>query len=393
MNRTLMVLTAAASVAQTGAPIVVLLGGIVGASMAPVPGLATLPIALMIVGTAMSTIPASFLMRRVGRKVGFIFAAAYAAGGGGLAALAIINDWFWMLCVATFLVGSHNAFVQQYRFAVAESAPPDRLGRSLSILMLAGVGAAYIGPKMATELQSAIAAHLYAGSFLGLSALMICAMGVLTMYVPTTPKSDRQRGSGRSLLTIAKQPDFQLALAAAVAAWSIMSLLMTATPVAMHEVDGFNMQDTAFVIQSHIMAMFLPSLVTGILIDRYGAPLMIAAGAAILGACLVIGFVDHQLIHYWWALVLLGVGWNFMQLGGTALLTTTYEPSEQFKVQAFNDFSVFTLQAVAALSSGYLLLSLGWHFLIYFSVPLLALPLLFLAIQKLWPAQPVGEAV
>ena len=185
MNRTLMVLTAAASVAQTGAPIVVLLGGIVGASMAPVPGLATLPVALMIVGTAMSTIPASLLMRRVGRKVGFIFAAAYSAGGGGLAALAIINDWFGMLCVATFLIGSHNAFVQQYRFAVAESASPDRLGRSLSILMLAGVAAAYIGPKMATELQSAIAAHLYAGSFLGLSALMLCAMGVLTMYVPS----------------------------------------------------------------------------------------------------------------------------------------------------------------------------------------------------------------
>ena len=194
---------------------------------------------------------------------------------------------------------------------------------------------------------------------------MICAMGVLTMYVPTTPKSAQKEGSGRSLLAIAKQPNFQLALAAAVAAWSIMSLLMTATPVAMHEVDGFNMQDTAFVIQSHIMAMFLPSLVTGVLIDRYGAPLMIAVGAAILGACLVIGFIDHQLIHYWWALVLLGVGWNFMQLGGTALLTTTYEPSEQFKVQAFNDFTVFTLQAVAALSSGYLLLSLGWHFLIY----------------------------
>ena len=137
MHRTLPVLSTAASVAQTGAPIVVLLGGIVGATMAPVPGLATLPVALMIVGTAMSTIPASLLMRRVGRKVGFIFGAAYSAGGGGLAALAIINDWFWMLCVATFLIGSHNAFVQQYRFAVAESASPDRLGRSLSILMLA----------------------------------------------------------------------------------------------------------------------------------------------------------------------------------------------------------------------------------------------------------------
>lgn len=382
MNRTLVTLTLAACVAQTGAPMVVLLGGIVGAGLAPVPGLATLPVALMIVGTAMTTIPASLLMRRMGRRFGFIFAACYAALGGVLAALAIVNDAFWLLCVATFLVGSHNAFVQQYRFAVAESVPKERMGRSLSILMLAGVVAAYVGPKLATELQDAVSAHLYAGSFLGLTGLMITAVGVLAFYIPNTPTGPAQGGDGRRLLEIAKQPNFQLAVASAVAAWSIMSLLMTATPVAMHEVDGFNMPDTAFVIQSHIMAMFLPSLVTGFLIDRFGARVMIFSGALILAACLIVGYVDHQLIHYWWSLVLLGVGWNFMQLGGTALLTTTYEPSEQFKVQAFNDFTVFALQAVAALSSGYLLLNLGWHFLIYFSAPLLGLPLLLLVLNR-----------
>ena len=392
MNRTLITLTLAACVAQTGAPMVVLLGGIVGAGLAPVPGLATLPVALMIVGTAMTTIPASLLMRRMGRKFGFIFAACYAAFGGLLAALAIVNDGFWLLCVATFLVGSHNAFVQQYRFAVAESVPKERLGRSLSVLMLAGVVAAYIGPKLATELQGAVSVHLYAGSFLGLTGLMIAAAGVLTFYVPNTPVSATQGGDGRPLLEIAKQPNFQLALASAVAAWSIMSLLMTATPVAMHEVDGFNMPDTAFVIQSHIMAMFLPSLVTGFLIDRFGAPTMIFCGAVILAACLIVGYTDHQLIHYWWSLVLLGVGWNFMQLGGTALLTTTYQPSEQFKVQALNDFTVFALQAVAALSSGYLLLNLGWHFLIYFSAPLLVLPLVLLVVRRAQTPMPAMSA-
>ena len=392
MNRTLITLTLAACVAQTGAPMVVLLGGIVGAGLAPLPGLATLPVALMIVGTAMTTIPASLLMRRMGRKFGFIFAACYAAFGGLLAALAIVNDGFWLLCVATFLVGSHNAFVQQYRFAVAESVPKERLGRSLSVLMLAGVVAAYIGPKLATELQSAMSVHLYAGSFLGLTGLMIAAAGVLTFYVPNTPVSATQGGDGRPLLEIAKQPNFQLALASAVAAWSIMSLLMTATPVAMHEVDGFNMPDTAFVIQSHIMAMFLPSLVTGFLIDRFGAPTMIFCGAVILAACLIVGYTDHQLIHYWWSLVLLGVGWNFMQLGGTALLTTTYQPSEQFKVQAFNDFTVFALQAVAALTSGYLLLNLGWHFLIYFSAPLLVLPLVLLVVRRAQTPMPAMSA-
>jgi MFS family permease len=221
---------------------------------------------------------------------------------------------------------------------------------------------------------------------------MIAAAGVLTFYVPNTPVSATQGGDGRPLLEIAKQPNFQLALASAVAAWSIMSLLMTATPVAMHEVDGFNMPDTAFVIQSHIMAMFLPSLVTGFLIDRFGAPTMIFCGAVILAACLIVGYTDHQLIHYWWSLVLLGVGWNFMQLGGTALLTTTYQPSEQFKVQAFNDFTVFALQAVAALSSGYLLLNLGWHFLIYFSAPLLLLPLVLLVVRRARTPMPAMSA-
>ena len=392
MNRTLITLTLAACVAQTGAPMVVLLGGIVGAGLAPVPGLATLPVALMIVGTAMTTIPASLLMRRMGRKFGFIFAACYAGMGGLLAAMAIVNELFWLLCLATFLVGSHNAFVQQYRFAVAESVPKERLGRSLSVLMLAGVVAAYIGPKLATELQGVVSTHLYAGSFLGLAGLMIAAMGVLTFYVPNTPVSATQGGDGRPLLEIAKQTNFQLALASAVAAWSIMSLLMTATPVAMHEVDGFNMPDTAFVIQSHIMAMFLPSLVTGFLIDRFGAPTMIFCGAVILAACLIVGYTDHQLIHYWWSLVLLGVGWNFMQLGGTALLTTTYQPSEQFKVQAFNDFTVFALQAVAALTSGYLLLNLGWHFLIYFSAPLLLLPLVLLVVRRAQTPMPAMSA-
>jgi len=184
MNRTLVVLTLAACMAQTGAPIVVLLGGIIGAELAPSPGLATLPVALMILGTAASTIPASFIMRRFGRRKGFLFAASYAVVAGLLAAFAVQTAAFWLLCTATFLIGSHNAFVQQYRFAVAESVPAARLGRSLSVLMLAGVVAAYLGPKTATLLQDLVPSAVYAGSFLGLSVLMAGAGMVLSFYVP-----------------------------------------------------------------------------------------------------------------------------------------------------------------------------------------------------------------
>jgi len=375
MPRTLLVLTVAACVAQTGAPIVVLLAGIVGAEMAPTSDLATLPVALMILGTAATTIPASFTMRRFGRKAGFMLAAGYAGAAGALAAYAIMSLDFWLFCAGTFLIGSHNAFVQQYRFAVAEAVPGHQLGRSLSVLMLAGVVAAYLGPKIAMEMQELVPGALYAGSFLGLSALMGAAVLVLSFYQGDFSASGVGGGQGRPLMEIARQLDFKLAIAASVGAWSVMSLLMTATPVSMHTLDGFDMADTAWVIQSHIMAMFLPSLFSGILVDRFGPVRMIQLGAGVLCLCLIVALSDQKLMHYWWSLVLLGVGWNFMYLGGTTLLTKTYRAGEQFKVQACNDFIVFGMQAIAALSSGYLLLNLGWDWLIYLSLPMLMIPM------------------
>ena len=378
MHPTLIVLTMAQCLAQTGAPMVVLLGGIIGATLAPSSDLATLPLALMIVGTAATTVPASLLMRRFGRKPGFIFAAGYASLGGLLAAYAVTNEHFPLFCCATFLIGSHNAFIQQYRFALAEVIPAEKLGRYLSILMLAGVVAAYIGPELATQLKHVSGMALYAGSFIGLSFFMLAAMTVLFFYRPGKKPVAVKGQSGRPLLEIARQVNFKLALGAAVAAWSIMSLLMTATPLSMHHLDLFNLEDTAWVIQSHIMAMFLPSLFSGMLVDRYGPLKIIAAGAVILLVCLLVAWGDRFLIHYWWSMVLLGVGWNFMFLGGTTLLTKTYRQGEQFKVQACNDFVVFSLQGLAALSSGFLLLNWGWDFLVYLSAPFLLIPIVIM---------------
>ena len=153
---------------------------------------------------------------------------------------------------------------------------------------------------------------------------------------------------------------------------------MTATPLSMHNLDLFSLEDTAWVIQSHIMAMFLPSLFSGMLVDRFGALKIIAAGAVILLVCLLIAWADRLLMHYWWSMVLLGVGWNFMFLGGTTLLTSTYRQGEQFKVQACNDFVVFSLQGLAALSSGFLLLNWGWDFLVYLSAPFLLIPIIIM---------------
>lgn len=369
MYRTLKILTIAQAFAQTGAPIVVLLGGIVGASLAPTPSLATLPIALMIVGTATTTIPAALFMGKFGRKAGFMFAATYCFMAGIIGAYAINQESFVLFCMATFLVGSHNAFIQQYRFAVAESVPANKLGRSLSILMLAGVAAALMGPEAAQRLRAVSSMGEFAGSFLGLSSFMLVTLVMLSFYKNGSTTEVAVDEKSRDLRVIVQQPMFILAICSAVVAWSVMSLLMTATPVSMHTVDHFNLEDTAWVIQSHIVAMFLPSLFSGFLVDRFGAIKIIIAGLTLMFTCLFIAYMDRQLMHYWWALVLLGVGWNFLFLGGTTLLTQTYRPAERFKVQAFNDFVVFSLQATAALGSGLILVQFGWDWLVGLSLP------------------------
>ncbi len=377
--KTLITLTIAQAFASTGAPIVVLLGGIVGTALAPQADLVTLPVALMIVGTASTTIPAALFMSRFGRKAGFMFAASYSCLAGLLAAFAISIESFALFCLATFMVGSHNAFIQQYRFAVAESVPPEKVGQSLSVVMLAGVAAAFMGPEAAQRFQDESAMGEFAGSFMGLSAFMLVTLAILTFYRNLDMKDDIVEAEPRPLLTIVRQHTFLVAIGASVVAWCVMSLMMTATPVSMHKFDHFNLEDTAWVIQSHIMAMFLPSLFSGFLISRFGPVKIIAAGLALLFACLAVAWLDRQLMHYWWALVLLGVGWNFLFLGGTTLLTSTYRPAERFKVQALNDFIVFSMQAIAALGSGFILVQFGWNWIVGLSLPflLLLIPVLF----------------
>lgn len=388
MYRTLIVLFCAQAFAQSAAPIVVLLAGIVGVQMAPAPEYATLPVALMIVGTAVTTVPAALLMGRFGRKAGFIFGACYACLAGLLGAWSIMHSAFVPFCVATFLIGSHNAFIQQYRFAVAESVPVERVGRALSILMLAGVVAALLGPEVATWLQWLNDFPQFTGSFLGLAGLMFLTILVLLFYqggvseeetVVTTPS--------RPLTEFVRNPVFLLAVGAAVVGYAVMSFMMTATPVSMHTMDHFSLEDTTRVIQSHIVAMFLPSVIGAFLIDRFGARNLISAGLVLLFICLGVAAIDRTLLHYWFALVLLGVSWNFLFVGGTTLLTTCYEDNERFKVQAFNEFLVFSLQAVAALSSGIVLARFGWSWIIFLSIPwlLALLPLVWLGRARAVP--------
>jgi predicted MFS family arabinose efflux permease len=389
MLKNLSALTLAQVFAQCAPPMVILLGGIVGARLSSDPSLTTLPIAFMICGTALSSIPAAMLMSRFGRKRGFMGSALSATLAGILAAYAISIEHFWLFCLATFLVGSNNAFVQQYRFAVAESVPAEKVAQAISVVMIAGVFAAWLGPEVAQRLHDWSAWGEFSGSFMGLSMLMAVALFWLSFYRDHVPTSIADDAPQRPLPEIISQPMFVLAVSAAAVAYGVMSLVMTATPVSMHSIDHFNLEDTTWVIQSHVMAMYLPALFSGMLVSRFGPARIILVGLVLMLGCLVVAFIDRQLMHYWSSLVLLGVGWNFLFLGGTTLLTRTYTTSERFKVQALNDALIFSIQAFGALGSGFVLLAFGWHTLLLVCLPMLVVLLLIVWLTHAkGPAQP-----
>ena len=379
--RTLIVLTFAQCFGQTAAPILVLLGGIVGAQIAPSLDWATLPIAIQIIGLASATIPASYLMSKVGRKAGFLGGTALAIFAALFAAWGIFQQSFALFCIASFFIGNYIAFLQQFRFAVAESVPKQQIPKCLSFLMLAGIVAALLGPEVGRRFSVIEGLPNYVGSFLGMAAMLSVSFLILLLFYRNTDmETYEQASTDRSLGQIFRQPTLILAIASAAVGYSVMSLIMTATPLSMHELDLHSLDDTTRVIQSHILAMYVPSFFSGFLISWLGVKRIIQAGFALMLVCVAIGWGQPDFINYWGTLIFLGVGWNFLFLGGTTLLTQSYRNSERFKVQAVNDFLVFGLQAVGSLSAGVLLASIGWSGVMVFSLPLLLLlvPVLFI---------------
>lgn len=377
-------LAAAQSFGQTATPILVLLGGIVGARIAPDPSWATLPLAIMIIGVACATIPASLLMSRIGRKAGFLIGSGVAILAGLVAAWSIEVEMFLLFCLASFMIGNYAAFMQQFRFAVAESVPPDEVPKCLSFLMLAGIVAAILGPEVGNRFSRTEGLSDYVGSFLGVSVLMTVSFLILLIFFRNQEVDEASEEEPvRPLGEILAQPKLILAITSAVVGYTIMSLIMTATPVSMHEIDSHSLDDTTWVVQSHILAMYLPSLFSGFLIARFGVLRIIQSGFLIMLACVAVGWGEPMLMHYWWSMVLLGVGWNFLFLGGTTLLTQSYRSSEGFAVQAINDFLVFGLQAVGSLGAGVLLAVYGWNGVILFSAPwlLVLLSVYFFAVD------------
>jgi len=383
--RNVYVLAVAQAFSAAGMMTVFLLGAIVGSQLAPMPELATLPVSLTVVGLAATAIPAALLMERIGRRTAFVASSLVAALAALAVAWAIVQASFTLLCVATLVLGANLAFQQQQRFAAAESVPPAQASRAISTVMIGTLAAAAVGPQVALALKELVPGHEYAGSFVGVAALCVAAALVLTRCDPGLPPPRAAgSGEGRPVAEVVRQPMFLVAVAAAVVSYAVMSFIMTATPISMHVHDHHSDTDTAWVIQSHLLAMYGPSLFTGRLIGRIGVRAGMTVGLALMFACVAIASAGHDLMHYWWGLVLLGVGWNLLFVAGTALLTTTYEPAERFRAQAVNEFSVFGTQALASLLAGPAIHLLGWRTLNLATL----VPLALFAVALLaWPAQ------
>ncbi len=379
MVRNLSILFFAQFTAATGSITLVILAGIIGTDLSPNPAFATLPISLMVVGTAASTIPAAMLMRAVGRPLGFAAAAGCAVLAFLLGALSLSLGSFALLCLAVALNGVNLAFVQQYRFAAAETVSPDRVGRAISVVLLASIGGAVGGPVLAGATRHIIPGTEYAGTMLALAALMAVTAGLLFFLNPDSHAEHHDSGSqARPLREIVRQPLYVVAVMGGVAAYGIMSFIMTATPISMHVVDGFSIEQTSGVIRSHVIAMYAPSLVSAFLIERFGVLRLMAVGAFAMLMTSAIGLAGHAMMHYWFALVLLGIGWNFLYVGGTTLLTRTYRSPERFKAQAVNEFSAFACSAAGSLLAGTVIHFFGWAALMTSAMPPLLLMLVAL---------------
>lgn len=370
-HRQVLILASAQALFQTASVAVVTVGALAGSQIAAAAQLATAPVASMMLGTAIATVPASLWMARAGRKPGFLFGALLGVLGGLLAAAGIWQRSLILLSAGTLLVGAYQGFAQFYRFAAAEVAEPAFRPRAIGWVLAGGVIAALLGPWLG-RFGGPLLEPEYTGTFLLLALVSVLAVVLLSALRMPAPAVGADAGPARPLRVIVRQPTYLVALFGAATGFGAMVLAMTATPLAMvHHQHSVGAAST--VIQLHVLGMFLPSFFTGSLISRFGVVPIMLAGVALLTGHVLLTLSGTEFASFASALVLLGVGWNFLYIGGTTLLTTTYTPAERGRAQATNDLSVYLIGLAASLSAGALLEVAGWQRLNLLLLPWLGL--------------------
>jgi MFS family permease len=354
------------------------MNGLVGYALADNKALATVGVTTYVLGSALAAMPASLWMAKVGRRRGFMTGSFIGVIGSAICALALASSSFVLFCIGTGVIGVYTAFGFHYRFAATEVAAPAFKAKAISLVLAGGIAGGFLGPEASRIAKDAFSVP-FLGSFLVLSAIAVGALAVQSFVRVPAPPATEDGTAGRPLADIARQPVFIVAALSAALGYGVMNLLMTATPLAM-SFCSLPYAAAAFVIEWHVVGMYAPGFVTGTLIKRFGVLTVIVAGAVLQAACVAVALSGNHIGHFWTALVLLGVGWNFMYTGGTTLLTEAYTPAEKARTQGLNDFCVFAVMGVSSFASGVLVNAAGWETMNAGALPVVAM----VAIAAFW---------
>ena len=372
-------LALAQALLTTGNILLVAVSALIGKQLASHPALVTAPVASQFLGLILATLPAAFLMQKLGRKKVFVIGNVFGIIGALVAIQALLSASLLLFTLGIFLTGIAIGIAQQYRFAALDECRAESHAKAISVVMSGGVLAAFIGPNLAIWSQNWFSQNVYVGAFVGLAVLYVLAL-LLIVCLPLKSHTLTKQASAevRTYRELWQQPLFVAAIASGAIGYGVMVFLMTATPLAMHHHD-YAFPDIAVVIQWHVLGMFVPSFFTGHLIKKHGLKPIILLGCALLIISALINLFGQSYVHFFTSLVLLGIGWNFTFIGATQLVSLTYQPQEKGKVQGMNDFLVFTTAAIASLFAGQTVETIGWMWVNLISLPLIAVAMLLIA--------------
>ncbi len=372
-------LALAQALLTTGNILLVAVSALIGKQLASHPALVTAPVASQFLGLILATLPAAFLMQKLGRKKVFVIGNVFGIIGALVAIQALLSASLLLFTLGIFLTGIAIGIAQQYRFAALDECRAESHAKAISVVMSGGVLAAFIGPNLAIWSQNWFSQNVYVGAFVGLAVLYVLAL-LLIVCLPLKQqtKSNQAAQNVRSYGELFQQPLFVAAITSGAIGYGVMVFLMTATPLAMHHHD-YAFPDIAVVIQWHVLGMFVPSFFTGHLIKKHGLKPIILLGCALLIISAIINLFGQSYVHFFTSLVLLGIGWNFTFIGATQLVSLTYRPQEKGKVQGMNDFLVFTTAAIASLFAGQTVETIGWMWVNLISLPLIVVAMLLIA--------------